>query len=86
MARPTPTRPYKHHRHPPTRTPIHAHPPVAQLSEAGPLAEFDAWFKLAASSGLAEPNAMSLATATPGGATSVRYVLLKGYDERGFVW
>lgn len=29
---------------------------------------------------------MSLATAGPGGAPSVRYVLLKGYDERGFVF
>lgn len=56
------------------------------MSEAGPLAEFDAWFKLAASSGLAEPNAMCLATAAPDGTTSARYVLLKGYDERGFVW
>lgn len=98
------------------------------MAEAGPLAEFDAWFKMAASCGLQvgtlqqllqagaagpgssalgakrttgwlmplclphktpppqEPNAMSLATASADGRPSVRYVLLKGYDERGFVF
>lgn len=58
----------------------------ADMAEAGPLSEFDAWFKLAASCGMQEPNAMALATASSAGAPSVRYVLLKGYDERGFVW
>ncbi|PRW44444.1 pyridoxine pyridoxamine 5 -phosphate oxidase chloroplastic-like [Chlorella sorokiniana] len=58
----------------------------SDMAEAGPMQEFDAWFKLAASSGIQEPNAMSLATATVDGRPSVRYVLLKGYDERGFVW
>lgn len=57
-----------------------------QMAAAGPLDEFDAWFKLASSCGLAEPNAMSLATAVEGGRPSVRYVLLKGYDERGFIF
>ena len=33
--------------------------------------------------GLPEPEAMALATATPDGAPSVRFVLLKGIDERG---
>ena len=33
--------------------------------------------------GLAEPEAMALATATPEGVPSVRFVLLKGIDERG---
>jgi pyridoxine/pyridoxamine 5'-phosphate oxidase len=54
------------------------------MAAAGPLDQFDAWFKTAASCGLKEPNAMALATAD--GSPSVRYVLLKGYDERGFVW
>jgi pyridoxamine 5'-phosphate oxidase len=35
---------------------------------------------------LPEPTALSLATATPDGAPSVRIVLLKGVDERGFVF
>ena len=54
------------------------------MAAAGPLDQFDAWFKTAASCGLKEPNAMALATAD--GSPSVRYVLLKGYDDRGFVW
>ena len=33
-----------------------------------------------------EPNAMALATATPDGRPSVRIVLLRGYDERGFTF
>jgi pyridoxamine 5'-phosphate oxidase len=35
---------------------------------------------------LLEPSAMSLATCTPDGIPSVRIVLLRGYDERGFVF
>lgn len=35
---------------------------------------------------IAEPTAMTLATATPEGRPSARTVLLKGYDERGFVF
>jgi hypothetical protein len=56
------------------------------MATAGPLEQFDAWFKAAASCGVREPNAMSLATAEPGGVVSARYVLLKGYDQRGFQW
>src|SRR5439155_1730717 len=44
----------------------------------------DAWFKDAAAAGLRMPEAAALATAAPGGAPSVRMVLVKGYDERGF--
>src|SRR5437879_2811075 len=36
--------------------------------------------------GLKEPNAMTLATATRNGNPSARVVLLKGFDERGFVF
>jgi hypothetical protein len=64
--------------------PFHAMPCAPQMAAAGPLDQFDAWFKTAASCGLKEPNAMALATAD--GSPSVRYVLLKGYDDRGFVW
>jgi pyridoxamine 5'-phosphate oxidase len=44
------------------------------------------WFADAVAAEIAEPNAMSLATADADGAPSVRIVLLKGYDERGFVF
>ncbi len=51
-----------------------------------PFKQFDTWFRQALQSGIAEPNAMSVATATPQGAPSLRTVLLKYYDERGFVF
>ncbi len=51
-----------------------------------PLAQFRGWFEDALAAGLHEPNAMTLATATPGGKPSARVVLLKGFDERGFVF
>ncbi len=54
--------------------------------DPSPLQQFDKWFRQALESGIAEPNAMSVATATPQGAPSLRTVLLKYYDERGFVF
>jgi pyridoxamine 5'-phosphate oxidase len=51
-----------------------------------PVRQFALWFDEARSSGLSMPEAMSLATATPDGAPSVRMVLLKGFDEHGFVF
>jgi len=51
---------------------------------ADPLALFDDWLETASRSELNDPNAMSLATATPEGIPSVRIVLLKGRDQRGF--
>jgi pyridoxamine 5'-phosphate oxidase len=50
------------------------------------LARFRAWFAEAERAGLALPEAMALATATSAGAPSVRMVLLKGADERGFTF
>jgi pyridoxamine 5'-phosphate oxidase len=52
---------------------------------ADPLDQFRASFA-EASAALEVPEAMALATATPGGAPSVRMVLLKGFDERGLVF
>ncbi|MFG1605467.1 pyridoxamine 5'-phosphate oxidase [Actinoplanes sp. NPDC049265] len=49
-------------------------------------AQFAAWFAEAAAWGLTEPNAMIVATADAQGRPSARTVLLKGYDERGFVF
>ena len=50
-----------------------------------PLAQFTAWFREAIDGGLAEPNAMTLATAGADGFPAARTVLLKHFDERGFV-
>ena len=49
------------------------------------LGQFGAWLADAVRAGLAEPNAMVLATASADGAPSARTVLLKAVDERGFV-
>ncbi|MEV6631337.1 pyridoxamine 5'-phosphate oxidase [Actinoplanes sp. NPDC051470] len=49
-------------------------------------AQFAAWFAEARAWGLPEPNAMIVATADAGARPSARTVLLKGYDERGFVF
>ena len=63
---------------------------VGGLSEAGagddPMALFHTWFREAIGSGIYLPESMALGTATPEGKPSVRLVLLKGYDERGFVF
>jgi pyridoxamine 5'-phosphate oxidase len=50
-----------------------------------PLEQFRSWFAEAGAA-LEAPEAMALATATPGGAPSARMVLLKGFDERGLVF
>jgi pyridoxamine 5'-phosphate oxidase len=51
-----------------------------------PVVQFHVWFENAIDADLHEPNAMILATATGEGKPSARTVLLKGYDERGFVF
>lgn len=51
-----------------------------------PFALFDAWFAEAAQSEPNDPNAMTVATATPDGHPSARIVLLKGVDPSGFVF
>ena len=51
-----------------------------------PFAQFGNWFEEALRSGIALPNAMTLATATRAGRPSARTVLLKGFDESGFVF
>jgi pyridoxamine 5'-phosphate oxidase len=49
-----------------------------------PLRQFGTWFEEAREAGVEVPEAMALATATPDGRPSVRMVLLKQADERGF--
>ena len=54
--------------------------------KADPIEQFNLWLDEACQAGLVEPNAMSLATAWADGRPLVRTVLLKGVDERGFVF
>lgn len=51
-----------------------------------PIAQFHAWMEEATRMEVIEPTAMSLATAGADGKPRVRTVLLKGLDERGFVF
>jgi pyridoxamine 5'-phosphate oxidase len=76
----------------------HPHPDVAELRRSytrdglrredldpDPVGQFRKWFSEATAAELVEPNAMVLAT-TDGRRPSTRTVLLKAYDERGFVF
>ncbi|NIE85249.1 MULTISPECIES: pyridoxamine 5'-phosphate oxidase [unclassified Burkholderia] len=62
----------------------------ASLDEADvasdPIRQFDKWFKEALDAQLPEPNTMTLATVDADGRPSARIVLIKGVDERGFVF
>ncbi|MBR8057831.1 pyridoxamine 5'-phosphate oxidase [Burkholderia dolosa] len=62
----------------------------ASLDEADvapdPFAQFDRWFNEALAARLPEPNTMTLATVGADGRPSARIVLIKGVDERGFVF
>jgi pyridoxamine 5'-phosphate oxidase len=67
------------------------HEPFAQPLRRGdldqdPLRQFHEWYAAARSADVSRPEAVALATATPGGLPSVRYVLLKSADEHGFTF
>ena len=51
-----------------------------------PFKQFEKWFKEVSKAGLVEPNAMILATADAKAKPSVRVVLLKGLDDKGFIF
>jgi pyridoxamine 5'-phosphate oxidase len=51
-----------------------------------PIGQFDKWFKEALAAGVPEPNAFTLSTISEGGRPSARIVLLKGLDQRQFVF
>jgi pyridoxamine 5'-phosphate oxidase len=55
-------------------------------ADPNPIEQFRGWFGEALAADIHEPNAMILATASPDGLPSARVVLLKGFDERGFVF
>lgn len=63
------------------------HEPLHEDSlDPDPIAQFRHWFDEARASGIPEPNAMTLGTADKTGRVSCRTVLLKAYDDRGFVF
>lgn len=51
-----------------------------------PVDQFRLWYEQAGQAGLVEPNAMSLATAGRDARPTIRTVLLKQFDQRGFVF
>lgn len=51
-----------------------------------PVVQFETWFEDARNAGILEPNAMSLATTGADGLPDLRTVLLKYFDNRGFVF
>ena len=62
-------------------------PELSEVSvDRDPIKQFDRWFADALAAGLKLPNAMTLATATPDAVPSARVVLLKDFDEQGFVF
>ena len=61
-------------------------PPLRRAElDPDPLHQFAAWYSQAADA-VDAPEAVVLATATASGAPSARMVLLKGFDQRGFVF
>ena len=54
--------------------------------DVNPFKQFEKWFQEAIDTGIDLPDAMTLATATREGIPSARIVLLRGLDERGFVF
>ena len=53
---------------------------------ANPFEQFKLWFEQAVAADILEPNAMTVATVTDEGKPSARIVLLKDFDDRGFVF
>ena len=54
--------------------------------DPNPIRQFQQWWDEATNAGLEEVNAMTLATASADGLPAARIVLLKGFDEQGFVF
>jgi pyridoxamine 5'-phosphate oxidase len=63
------------------QTPLDVH-----ALDRDPLIQFTRWFADVETAQLLEPNAMTLSTADASGRPSARIVLLKGVDERGFIF
>jgi pyridoxamine 5'-phosphate oxidase len=70
---------------------VSTEPPFAQPLRRGdldadPMRQFNVWFEAAREADVARPETVALATATPDGRPSVRFVLLKSADDDGFVF
>lgn len=57
-----------------------------EQAERDPIRQFASWFDEAVKAQLLDVNAMTLATVSPSGDPAARIVLLKGFDETGFVF
>lgn len=68
------------------RREYHGAPLGAADVDADPVVQFRAWFDAAVDAGIPMANAMTLATVDPQGWPEARIVLLKDFDERGFVF
>ncbi len=68
----------------------HTSNPKSEFNEenvhADPVRQFERWYGDAVNAAIALPNAMALATATKTGIPSLRMVLMKQFDKRGFVF
>ena len=58
----------------------------AKLVNKDPFAQFNKWFSDSLKCGFLDPNAMTVATVNKEGKPSARVVLLKNFDEKGFVF
>jgi pyridoxamine 5'-phosphate oxidase len=61
-------------------------PLAPETADPDPISQFRRWFDEAVAAGVRQPEAMTLATATLGGAVSARTVLMRGLDDRGFAF
>ena len=67
--------------------PLAPPPPLSPESVAAdPIDQFRRWYDDALAAGVRQPDAMTLATATPDGRVSARTVLMRGLDTRGFTF
>jgi pyridoxamine 5'-phosphate oxidase len=64
----------------------HDHPLELDSLPSDPIVLFRRWYEKAEAEGIRLPNAMALATASADGRPSIRHVLLRGLDDRGFVF
>ncbi|MFO7977543.1 MAG: pyridoxamine 5'-phosphate oxidase [Bacteroidales bacterium] len=56
------------------------------MAHADPIVQFSRWFEQAIETGHPDPSAMTLATVSPDGQPAARVVLLKDFDQEGFVF
>jgi len=68
------------------RKPMSVKVPLAAVSPTMPVERFKRWLGAARRAGEPCPQATALATASPNGRVVVRFMLLKGVDQRGFVF